>query len=178
MFDVVIGSNALTLNSISVLIDTDDFSLADYEYYTVLGGITGNLDSAANWTLRDTFTDIAGGIQTFTAFDVTDFTLDANTTYGFYFTSGLTDPNGGVQYTDGVAVGNVRVSNADLSILTGVGKAYPFAGSFTPRDFNGALTYSVNNVVPEPATWAMLIAGFGLVGGAMRRRRESAALAR
>ena len=25
--------------------------------------------------------------------------------------------------------------------------------------------------VPEPASWAMLIAGFGLVGGAMRRRR-------
>ncbi len=28
-------------------------------------------------------------------------------------------------------------------------------------------------VVPEPATWAMLIAGFGLVGLAMRRRRNS-----
>jgi hypothetical protein len=28
-----------------------------------------------------------------------------------------------------------------------------------------------NSVVPEPATWAMLIAGFGLVGGAVRRRR-------
>ncbi len=27
--------------------------------------------------------------------------------------------------------------------------------------------------VPEPATWAMMIAGFGLVGGAMRRRRET-----
>jgi hypothetical protein len=26
------------------------------------------------------------------------------------------------------------------------------------------------DVVPEPATWAMLIAGFGLVGAAMRRR--------
>lgn len=26
-------------------------------------------------------------------------------------------------------------------------------------------------VIPEPATWAMMIAGFGLVGGAMRRRR-------
>ncbi len=25
--------------------------------------------------------------------------------------------------------------------------------------------------VPEPATWAMLIAGFGVIGGAMRRRR-------
>jgi hypothetical protein len=24
--------------------------------------------------------------------------------------------------------------------------------------------------VPEPASWAMMISGFGLVGGAMRRR--------
>jgi hypothetical protein len=30
-------------------------------------------------------------------------------------------------------------------------------------------------VVPEPATWAMLIAGFGLVGAAMRRRRTALA---
>jgi hypothetical protein len=32
-------------------------------------------------------------------------------------------------------------------------------------------------VVPEPGTWAMLIAGFGLVGTAVRRRRESAVAA-
>ncbi|MFN3370578.1 MAG: PEPxxWA-CTERM sorting domain-containing protein [Sphingomonadaceae bacterium] len=29
--------------------------------------------------------------------------------------------------------------------------------------------------IPEPATWALLIAGFGLVGGALRRRRTKAA---
>jgi protoheme ferro-lyase len=29
--------------------------------------------------------------------------------------------------------------------------------------------------VPEPASWAMLIAGFGLTGAAMRRRRAVAA---
>ena len=29
--------------------------------------------------------------------------------------------------------------------------------------------------VPEPASWAMLIAGFGLTGAAMRRRRVAAA---
>lgn len=28
-------------------------------------------------------------------------------------------------------------------------------------------------VIPEPATWAMMIAGFGLVGGMMRRRPEA-----
>lgn len=31
------------------------------------------------------------------------------------------------------------------------------------------------NTVPEPATWAMMIAGFGLVGSAIRRRRAVAA---
>ena len=31
--------------------------------------------------------------------------------------------------------------------------------------------------VPEPATWAMLVAGFGLVGATMRRRAAAAAIA-
>ena len=32
--------------------------------------------------------------------------------------------------------------------------------------------------VPEPATWAMMILGFGLVGGAMRRRASISRAAR
>ena len=35
----------------------------------------------------------------------------------------------------------------------------------------------LNGVVPEPATWAMMIAGFGLAGAAIRRRRTSFAAA-
>jgi hypothetical protein len=31
--------------------------------------------------------------------------------------------------------------------------------------------------VPEPATWGMMIAGFGIVGGAMRSQRRKAAIA-
>lgn len=42
---------------------------------------------------------------------------------------------------------------------------------------NGTLTISTvgAGAVPEPASWAMLIAGFGLVGAVMRRREAGAA---
>lgn len=46
--------------------------------------------------------------------------------------------------------------------------------SFASQDataYGGALdNVSVSAVVPEPATWAMMLLGFGLVAGAMRRR--------
>lgn len=47
-------------------------------------------------------------------------------------------------------------------------------------DLNGgstAVLYKTGSAVPEPATWAMLIAGFGLAGSAIRRRRVQTALA-
>jgi len=37
---------------------------------------------------------------------------------------------------------------------------------------------SASSSVPEPASWAMMIAGFGMVGAAMRRRRGVSAEAR
>ena len=53
------------------------------------------------------------------------------------------------------------------------------AGPITGR---GNLGFQVNGnilaaAVPEPTTWAMMIGGFGLVGGAMRRRAAKLALA-
>ncbi|MEW5685671.1 MAG: PEPxxWA-CTERM sorting domain-containing protein [Pseudomonadota bacterium] len=35
-------------------------------------------------------------------------------------------------------------------------------------------SYSVDIAVPEPTTWALMIAGFGLVGAALRRHRQQA----
>ena len=60
--------------------------------------------------------------------------------------------------------------------------AFLASGGPFPSQYTGTYTLNVagvnytgsgtfNIAVPEPATWAMMIGGFGLVGGAMRRRR-------
>lgn len=54
-----------------------------------------------------------------------------------------------------------------FSSLTGTYRLLtPTGGSFS----SGAATVNFVAGVPEPATWAMMILGFGIVGGAMRRK--------
>jgi hypothetical protein len=43
--------------------------------------------------------------------------------------------------------------------------------------FNDSLTLTQVRAVPEPASWALMVAGFGAVGGAMRRRPARGAMA-
>lgn len=47
-----------------------------------------------------------------------------------------------------------------------------YAGSRTP--FDSTAVFNISTSVPEPATWAMMIAGFGMAGAAMRRRSTTA----
>ena len=47
-----------------------------------------------------------------------------------------------IERVTGTALGNVLVENADLQILEGTGKNYPFGTStITPREFNGTIYY-------------------------------------
>lgn len=55
--------------------------------------------------------------------------------------------------------------NVKYTVPAGVVGAYSGVVSFTP------------GAVPESATWAMMISGFGLVGGAMRTRKIKASFA-
>lgn len=44
-----------------------------------------------------------------------------------------------------------------------------------PENFSGRLSFAADAVapVPEPATWGMMILGFGVVGASMRRRKSN-----
>lgn len=50
-----------------------------------------------------------------------------------------------------------------------------FSGQITPGDYNAAIDnvrVSLVGSVPEPATWAMMLLGFGMIGFGLRYRRS------
>lgn len=51
---------------------------------------------------------------------------------------------------------------------------YASGGTFTTQDGSVAqrINFRPTAAVPEPATWAMMLVGFGLIGFVLRRRRE------
>lgn len=115
------------------------------------------------------------GLNTF-AFNLLTGTniTTANSYFGFAYTNGGTVAFDYSPFspTSGTFVGPVNYSGA----IGGV-----FTSSFASAQSNSydaldARTYSISAVaaVPEPATWAMMLFGFGMIGGAARyRRRET-----
>lgn len=184
MFDIQTGANALTLTSIGANI----FGTASYEIYYKSGSINGNVTNPPAWTLLGSFSNVVGFGSTFSdpgglvEFDISDLALAANATYGLYITQTVSNlgSTSGVRYTgsgNAVTIGTPLVADSNLTILNGRGASYAFTGiSNFGRSFNGSLSYTVNAAVPEPATWAMMIGGFGAIGGAMRYRRRKASV--
>ncbi len=71
---------------------------------------------------------------------------------------------------------NSSYTHCDYGDASG-GAVFGSKGGGNWYDETWVLRSSNWSAVPEPATWAMMIAGFGLVGGAVRRRRASTAFA-
>jgi hypothetical protein len=126
---------------------------------------------------------IGNGASTGAGFDRFGFYInnDDNAIGSFGFLSGVFDS------------GNVSISLlgsiATLTITPTIGaiQTYTYDYGFTPLGTGVGLGLYGNatadnfavvpQAVPEPATWAMMIAGFGLAGGALRRRKAALVLA-
>ena len=139
---------------------------------TIVGSTTGDLNGAA------------GSFLTVSPFTATDGAAYSFTSAIGNFTGTLSD------VLSAGPVSNRVLSAYALGTFTPAGTFSSFAAgpasltfSFTQNNANGAIsggfTMSTPPVpapgVPEPAAWAMLIAGFGLTGAAMRRRRIAVA---
>jgi hypothetical protein len=121
-------------------------------------------------------------------FNPTGVTLTAGTTYvAFLDTFGLPNNSGVASVGSCLALGSCN-SNAVPNLGTLIyGNVYPDqnTGQFNNDPANITYSNAFNVVydatfsatieataVPEPATWAMMIGGFGIVGAAMRSRRK------
>ena len=120
-------------------------------------------------------------------------TLQAGVTYTFGFdvykpANGNANPNGAAFTASLNGVEFASFTASELPVQTWqhyfatTSFAAPATGDFTfsftsngfpAKDFVIDRVYLSALPVPEPTTWAMLIAGFGLVGGAMRTRRRA-----
>jgi PEP-CTERM motif len=110
----------------------------------------------------------AGGFTTI-EFDNLGLSLKSNTKYVAFLTS--SDPAvTGIQLSRTQTTADASgfgIGNAYLSTIPGSGWQLPFNG-------NGFLSLqytAVVNAVPEPDSWALVLAGFGLIGTLVKRRK-------
>ena len=76
-------------------------------------------------------------------------------------------PNG--QFERGT-LGDIPLIAGALNTISVTGTAV----SSTNGSLSGQLAFGNTAPVPEPATWGMMLVGFGMLGGAMRRRSKVA----
>ena len=79
-------------------------------------------------------------------------------------------------YADGTTVQSRLVDGVRLPVLDGVPLSFNYAAKLggTRSSANGTVSLSTA-IVPEPAVWMTMIAGFGLIGGTLRRRQPALA---
>jgi hypothetical protein len=129
-----------------------------------LGMLSGNVSfsSTAGATLAETLTDFLvfqdglGGTFNFSASSVKTLTYDlANHVFGLYLLGSTLDTNLGYDPT---------ATSLVLSFSSVTGNLYSASAT---------LTVPPAPEVPEPATWGMIVVGFGAMGAAMRRRQRT-----
>jgi hypothetical protein len=122
--------------------------------------------------------------------DIFEFTIPQNGTgsgsLSTSFSSALNQLTIGQVLVNGVietliaSSGGQSLTVTGVPILNGVMNTIEVKGATSATavaaTYTGTATFAAG-AVPEPASWAMMIGGFGLIGAAMRRRRTNCQLA-
>jgi len=138
----------------------------------------GNTDDVqtngfSNYLQLNSLTALSGGV-TYTITDPTWFYINPFGYAGLEFgafddSSYFSGQSNSLLGYDGIS--NVGVTPIDY--FSGINA--PFSTDMGPvlitGASNGTFSAAVSGAVPEPATWAMMIAGFGMTGAALRRRQ-------
>lgn len=134
---------------------------------TQLGSTTlSGLGTRLSFGLNQSFGQLVGGLATQTGYDLEFFDL-------FAYQQRI--------YADPAAFGVTTPLDTRRACLAVPGAApacdgFVYFDTIHPTtDLHRAIADGITDqvtAVPEPATWAMLLVGFGLVGGALRRRRR------
>ena len=131
-------------------------------------GIAGEADSSPGDSGGPEF-NAAGQIVSVTSFGITGgiFSQTAAFPDGFCGTGSI-DPYSAGGGTTPTSVDNGTCTNSSVGEIAG-----DTLVSYNMAFINAYLAAHprAGGAVPEPATWAMMIAGFGMVGAAARRRR-------
>jgi len=126
-----------------------------------------SVDGSGNFPFDDTFTLTLNG---------TDIMSGAYSMGGGYGAVTYFSPAGTTTFTvdNGLFQGGYTDVATTLALVSGNNTLTFSYNNYNPQglgDESWGLSDISVSAVPEPANWAMLIAGFGLVGAAARRRR-------
>lgn len=151
-FAFTFGSTSRTTSTGSVV-----FSLLDQNNTVLVQGQTTSLTGLVFRSLGDFVTVFTGSVA-----------VTANQTYRAVLTSDTSNVVLGYRNgTDGYADGALtRATDSDQACIR----------SPNPCDANFRFTTAAAAVVPEPGSWALMLTGFALVGGAARYRRRASVL--
>ena len=98
--------------------------------------------------------------------DVTNVGTVGNGNFGFGLGTAVTPIGGAFVYQN--------AAFASGGAFTKIMNATPNQSPYFQANYSITITPAATAPVPEVATWAMMIAGFGLAGAALRRRRSVA----
>ena len=171
------NGNMFNINVLSNITITDfdvhSTVTGNFEVYYKTGSYQGAETNAGAWTLIGTANNItSNGLGNPTPLGLNLSLQLQSGAHAFY----VTGTNNYLQYTNGTNNNNIYAQNNEIEFFEGVGKAYPFGATFSPRIWNGIINYTTGSqstclsalepvtiTIEQPSSAAASVSGAGSI---------------